>query len=93
MFSFSSGVIHTYYTVALAPAIAALVGMGGALLWQNRHRIVARAIGAVPSSPPRCGRSSSSIAPLPTFPWLRALVLAAGILAAAVSWWPPSFPD
>ena len=40
VFSFSSGVIHTYYTVALAPAIAALVGMGGGLFWRNRHRVV-----------------------------------------------------
>ena len=31
VFSFGSGVIHTYYTVALAPAIAALVAIGGAL--------------------------------------------------------------
>ena len=30
VFSFGQGVIHTYYTVALAPAIGALVGIGGA---------------------------------------------------------------
>ncbi|HEX3981978.1 MAG TPA: glycosyltransferase family 39 protein, partial [Acidimicrobiales bacterium] len=47
VFSFSSGVIHTYYTVALAPAIASLVGIGGALLWQNRQRVLARVIGSV----------------------------------------------
>ena len=38
VFSFSSGVIHTYYTVELAPAIAALVAIGGAVLWQRRER-------------------------------------------------------
>ena len=27
------GNIHPYYSVALAPAIAALVGIGGTLLW------------------------------------------------------------
>ena len=29
VFSFGQGVIHTYYTVALAPAIAALIAIGG----------------------------------------------------------------
>ena len=28
MFSFMAGIFHAYYTVALAPAIGALVGMG-----------------------------------------------------------------
>ena len=37
VFSFSSGVIHTYYTVELAPAIAALAGIGAAVLWQRRR--------------------------------------------------------
>ena len=30
-FSLMAGIIHPYYTVALAPAIAALVGLGGAV--------------------------------------------------------------
>ena len=29
-FSFMAGIIHPYYTVALAPAVAALVGLGAA---------------------------------------------------------------
>ena len=35
-FSYMKGTIHPYYTVALAPAIAALVGIGGATVWQRR---------------------------------------------------------
>ncbi|HTW12929.1 MAG TPA: glycosyltransferase family 39 protein, partial [Solirubrobacteraceae bacterium] len=42
VFSFGSGVIHTYYTVELAPAIAALVAIGGAVLWQRRAQAQAR---------------------------------------------------
>ncbi|WP_375482273.1 ArnT family glycosyltransferase [uncultured Jatrophihabitans sp.] len=34
--SFASGIIHAYYTVALAPGIAALVGMGVLELWRRR---------------------------------------------------------
>jgi 4-amino-4-deoxy-L-arabinose transferase-like glycosyltransferase len=43
VFSFMSGIIHPYYTVALAPAVAALVGIGAAGLWRIRHTWFARA--------------------------------------------------
>ncbi|WP_182900260.1 glycosyltransferase family 39 protein [Microbispora sp. H10830] len=38
IFSLMQGIFHAYYTVALAPPVAALVGMGAALLWERRHR-------------------------------------------------------
>jgi 4-amino-4-deoxy-L-arabinose transferase-like glycosyltransferase len=38
-FSYMRGTIHPYYTVALAPAIAALIGIGGVLLWQRRSEL------------------------------------------------------
>jgi len=38
VFSFMSGIIHSYYAVALAPAIAALVGAGAVELWGLRDR-------------------------------------------------------
>jgi hypothetical protein len=38
-FSYMKGTIHPYYTVALAPAVAALVGIGGVLLWQRRGEL------------------------------------------------------
>ncbi|KAA1378281.1 ArnT family glycosyltransferase [Aeromicrobium fastidiosum] len=40
-FSFMAGIFHAYYTVALAPAIAALVGIGASILWENRESPVA----------------------------------------------------
>ncbi len=40
-FSFMAGIFHAYYTVALAPAVAALVGMGAVEAWQKRHHPVA----------------------------------------------------
>ncbi len=36
VFSYMEGIFHEYYTVALAPAIGALVGMGVAALWSRR---------------------------------------------------------
>jgi 4-amino-4-deoxy-L-arabinose transferase-like glycosyltransferase len=44
VFSYANGTIHTYYTVALAPAIAALVGLGADGLWRHRERAAARAV-------------------------------------------------
>ena len=38
VFSFMSGTIHTYYAVAMAPAVAALVGAGAVDLWRLRER-------------------------------------------------------
>ena len=38
VFSFMSGVIHSYYVVAMAPAVAALVGGGVVELWRARER-------------------------------------------------------
>jgi 4-amino-4-deoxy-L-arabinose transferase-like glycosyltransferase len=48
-FSYMSGIVHSYYAVALAPAIAALVGAGLVDLWGARMRIwlVGIAVGAV----------------------------------------------
>lgn len=36
VFSYMSGIFHEYYTVALAPPVAALVGIGAAMAWQRR---------------------------------------------------------
>ncbi len=43
VFSFMNGIIHPYYTVALAPAIAALVVAGGTSRWRDRAQLPARA--------------------------------------------------
>ncbi|WP_086826972.1 glycosyltransferase family 39 protein [Allokutzneria sp. NRRL B-24872] len=43
VFSFMSGIVHPYYTVALAPAIGALVAISGRQLWLGRKNTSARA--------------------------------------------------
>ncbi len=42
VFSYMEGTIHPYYTVALAPAIGALVAIGGAALWRERELLTSR---------------------------------------------------
>ncbi|MGW4059681.1 ArnT family glycosyltransferase [Amycolatopsis sp. NPDC004747] len=44
VFSFMSGIVHPYYAVALAPAIAALVAISGRALWQGRAHLAPRAV-------------------------------------------------
>ncbi|GLP74259.1 glycosyl transferase [Mycobacterium antarcticum] len=39
VFSYANGILHQYYTVALAPAIGAVIGIGSVLLWRNRFDI------------------------------------------------------
>ncbi|MFD7829946.1 ArnT family glycosyltransferase [Kitasatospora sp. NPDC059803] len=83
VFSFMSGIFHQYYTVALAPAVAALVGMGVDGLWRARHRLPwalvlagTLAVTAVWAFV-LLGRSSEFV------PWLRWAVLVGGLVAAA----------
>ncbi|WP_441246743.1 ArnT family glycosyltransferase [Kitasatospora sp. McL0602] len=83
-FSFMGGIFHQYYTVALAPAIAALVGMGVDGLWRARRRLPYAALLAVTVGGTAVwayvllGRSSSFV------PWLRGVVLLGGLAAAGV---------
>jgi 4-amino-4-deoxy-L-arabinose transferase-like glycosyltransferase len=41
-FSLGQGIIHPYYTVALAPPIGGLIGIGAVTLWQHRDNVAAR---------------------------------------------------
>jgi 4-amino-4-deoxy-L-arabinose transferase-like glycosyltransferase len=50
VFSFMSGIIHPYYAVALAPAIAALVGISIVQLWRGRGFLLPRIVLATMSA-------------------------------------------
>ncbi|MFF9013108.1 ArnT family glycosyltransferase [Streptomyces sp. NPDC014870] len=82
VFSFMAGIFHEYYTVALAPYVAALVGMGASVLWEERGRFLASAALAVTVAATAVwayvllGRTPDWL------PWLRWTVLVAGSLAA-----------
>lgn len=47
VFSYMDGTVHPYYAVALAPAVAALLGISVAELWQGRQFLVPRVVLAV----------------------------------------------
>ncbi|MEU7927022.1 glycosyltransferase family 39 protein [Micromonospora sp. NPDC049107] len=107
IFSFMSGIFHAYYTVALAPAVGALVGIGVTLLWRQRRPRPTPAADAdeEPVLVPRWQRwrplaaTATLAATLAVtvwwawvllgrspdwYPWLRAVVLVAGLLGAAL---------
>ncbi|MCU1601407.1 MAG: glycosyl transferase [Frankiales bacterium] len=42
VFSEMKGVIHPYYTIALAPLMAGVLAITAALVWERRHALVAR---------------------------------------------------
>ncbi|MFF4234289.1 ArnT family glycosyltransferase [Actinomadura geliboluensis] len=83
VFSFMQGIFHEYYTVALAPAMAALTGTGAALLWERR-----RAPGAAAAL-----TAAAAVTALWAYvllgrspdwhPWLAPAVAAAGLAGAA----------
>ncbi len=80
--SFGRGIIHPYYTVALVPAVGALVGLGGWRLWARRRRWAARAglAGVVAAT---AIWSAWLLDRTPSWmPWLRVVVLVAGAGAA-----------
>jgi len=81
-FSFMAGIYHAYYEVALAPAIGALVGIGGVTLWRRKDMVSTVALAVVVAV--TAIWSSVLLARSDTFlPWLRPLVLVVGLLAAA----------
>ncbi|MBM6621833.1 glycosyltransferase family 39 protein [Micrococcaceae bacterium RIT802] len=91
VFSYMQGIIHQYYTAALAPAIAALVGIGGWLLHQFLDQAWARIVSAVLVAGTGCW-SVHLLHLYPAFlPWLGPVVGVVACVAAAVLLVPPAF--
>ncbi|MDQ1357852.1 MAG: hypothetical protein QOG44_2225, partial [Acidimicrobiaceae bacterium] len=84
VFSFGRGIIHPYYTVALAPAVGALVGVGSAALWARRSGWMARA-GLASALGVTAIWAYVLLRRTPTWhPWLATVVLIAGLALSAL---------
>ena len=85
-FAYMQGTIHPYYTVALAPAIGALVGIGSVLLWRHRavgpraaYGVLALTVAVTAGWGLELLRTDTSF-----HPWVRYLEVAAGVAAVAL---------
>ncbi|MCH0566999.1 glycosyltransferase family 39 protein [Streptomyces sp. MUM 2J] len=82
VFSYMAGIFHQYYTVALAPYLAAVVGMGAGLLWERRREtwagpaLAASVVAAAAWGYVLLNRTPDYL------PWLKWLVLVGGLTAA-----------
>jgi 4-amino-4-deoxy-L-arabinose transferase-like glycosyltransferase len=80
-FSLSNGIIHPYYTVALAPAIGALAGVGAVTAWKRRQEIVAR-VGLVATVVVSAWWAVILLDRTPSWnAWLRPLIVIAAVVA------------
>jgi 4-amino-4-deoxy-L-arabinose transferase-like glycosyltransferase len=81
VFSYMQGIFHAYYTVALAPGVAALVGIGAVTFWRQRESGVARGVLALALAATAAwawvllGRSTDWL------PWLRFVIVAGAALS------------
>lgn len=88
VFSFMGGMVHPYYTVALAPAIAALVGLGAVWAWRQRSGLDGRcalaamiALAVIPSA---VLLHRNTFGPA----WLPWLTVGLGVVSAVGVLWP-----
>jgi 4-amino-4-deoxy-L-arabinose transferase-like glycosyltransferase len=83
VFSYMSGIIHPYYMVALAPGIAALVGIGATALWQARLGLAGRITVAVAIVATAVWAYVLLDRTPDWLPWLRWVIVIVGVAAAA----------
>ncbi|MFK0140971.1 glycosyltransferase family 39 protein [Streptomyces murinus] len=82
VFSYMAGIFHQYYTVALAPYLAAVIGMGAGLLWERRGQVWAALVLAA-SVVAAAAWGYVLLHRTPAYlPWLKWLVLIGGLVAA-----------
>ncbi|MCX4859006.1 ArnT family glycosyltransferase [Streptomyces canus] len=82
VFSYMAGIFHQYYTIALAPYIAAVVGMGAGTLWEKRAEMWASlTLAASVVAASAWGYVLLNRTP-DYLPWLKWLVLTGGLVAA-----------
>lgn len=82
VFSFMSGTVHPYYSVQLAPAIAALVAISGRALWLGRHHLPARVVLAAMVAVTAIWDYILLARTADYLPWLKFVVAVLGLLAA-----------
>ncbi len=81
-FSFMAGIFHAYYTVALAPPLAAVLAVGASMLWSRRSELWARIVSATTVVLTAMWAYALLTRAADWLPWLKWLVLVLGAVAA-----------
>jgi 4-amino-4-deoxy-L-arabinose transferase-like glycosyltransferase len=84
VFSYMQGIIHSYYMIALAPAIGAVIGAAMSVLWRRRTEWLPRTTlaGGILLT---AGWGFALLNQTPSWqPWLRWVVLVTGVAAAGL---------
>jgi 4-amino-4-deoxy-L-arabinose transferase-like glycosyltransferase len=88
VFSFMGGMVHPYYTVALAPAVAGLVGIGAVWAWRRRSswdgRCALAAMVVLSASHSALLLHRTAFGPA----WLPWLIAGLALVSAAAVLWP-----
>jgi 4-amino-4-deoxy-L-arabinose transferase-like glycosyltransferase len=88
VFSFMGGMVHPYYTVAMAPAVAGLVGIGAVCAWRRRSswdgRLALAAMIVLAAGPSTLLLHRNAFGP----GWLPWLVAGLAVVSAAGVLWP-----
>ena len=89
VFSAMSGIIHPYYTVALAPGIALTTAVGASVLWRRRSERFPRVVLAVVVAGTALW-SAVILTQHEWIPWARWVLLVAGVLGTVALVVPPT---
>ncbi len=84
VFSFMSGTVHPYYSVALAPFIAATIAIAGRELWRGRDNHIVRGVLALMIAATGIWSYVLLDRDATWLPWLRWVVLIGSLVGAAV---------
>ncbi len=84
VFSFMKGIMHPYYTIALVPAIGAVIGIGVRELWRGRQFVAPRVVLATMLAATGMWNFALLARTPDWMPWLRWTVLIGAIVVSAV---------
>ena len=83
-FSLMAGIFHSYYTVAIAPALAGTFAIGAWMLWSRRDQLWSRIVMAVLTAGTSAWAWELLYRSDPWLPWLKWVVVALGAAGAAL---------
>lgn len=89
VFSLMKGIVHPYYTVALAPALGGVIGIASLALWERREGLLARIALSLGVTTTAIWTHTLMLRSPSWHPTLRSVILLSLLAAAAFTLWLP----